>query len=177
MTEQATSFRMGIRFEYLGENVELIIAAPLADGVPDPLATTHADRIGAYFSRAVGEEGWVFVVMGDDVLRILPEGIESEGFVRLGNTADTTAGNLRYTGTDVQARIGGDWVSLVGFGEVDTTFTYDGNDRLDTKTDANGSQTFGYDGNGRLISVTGTGIYKSKTFNYTGDFLTSIDVA
>lgn len=43
-------------------------------------------------------------------------------------------------------------------------------------TDAYGTKTLAYDVNNRLTGVTGTGKYRSKTYAYTGDQLTSITV-
>lgn len=41
--------------------------------------------------------------------------IITSDFIRPGNTADITDGNIRYTGSDIEARIGGQWVSLSEF--------------------------------------------------------------
>ena len=58
---------------------------------------------------------------------------------------------------------------------LDTTFTYNPDGTLNTVTTASGTKTMGYTG-GKLTSITGTGIYQSKNFTYTGDQLTGIDV-
>jgi hypothetical protein len=41
--------------------------------------------------------------------------------IRLGSTADTTAGNMRYAGSQFQGYNGTDWVALSGGGGADTT--------------------------------------------------------
>lgn len=58
---------------------------------------------------------------------------------------------------------------------LDTTLTYNMDGTLNVVTTASGTKTMGYSG-GKLVSITGTGIYPSKNFSYTGDSLTGIDV-
>jgi YD repeat-containing protein len=60
---------------------------------------------------------------------------------------------------------------------IDKAISYDGNGRISVVTDSRGTKTMGYDGAGKLVSITGTGIYQSKTLTYTGDNLTGITVS
>ena len=67
------------------------------------------------------------------------------------------------------------WGSVPAPLPLDTTLTYNVDDTLDVVTTASGTKTMGYS-MGKLVSITGTGAYPSKTFSYTGDLLTGIDV-
>jgi hypothetical protein len=58
---------------------------------------------------------------------------------------------------------------------TDAVLTYNLDGTLATLTDTNGSKTFSYS-LGKLVTITGTGIYPNKSFIYTGDQLTSIEV-
>lgn len=55
------------------------------------------------------------------------------------------------------------------------TLVYTG-DLLTSLSDSYGTKTFSYDVDDRLTGIVGTGMYRSKTFAYTGDQLTSITV-
>lgn len=59
-------------------------------------------------------------------------GTRGDGSILLGNTTDTTNGNLRHTGTDVEARISGAWKSLTssGISQDKLIFTFGTNDNL-----------------------------------------------
>ncbi len=52
------------------------------------------------------------------------ETLDISGGVKVGNTTNTNAGTIRWTGADFQGYMGGDWVSLTGAGLVCTSFTY-----------------------------------------------------
>lgn len=67
------------------------------------------------------------------------------------------------------------WGSVPDPLPLDTTLSYNVDDTLDVVTTASGTKTMGYS-MGKLVSITGTGAYPSKTFSYTGDLLTGIDV-
>jgi hypothetical protein len=55
------------------------------------------------------------------------------------------------------------------------TLVYTG-ELLTLVTDSYGTKAYSYDIDGRLTDITGTGKYRSKTFAYTGEQLTSITV-
>jgi hypothetical protein len=59
-------------------------------------------------------------------------------------------------------------------GAFDKTLTYDINNNLSSITTIKGTKTFNYDGSGNLISISGTGIYPTKSFIYTDGQLTQI---
>ena len=54
------------------------------------------------------------------------EKLEINGAIKIGDTLGTTAGTIKYTGTDFEGRVGTDWVSLTGGGgggDLGTTVT------------------------------------------------------
>ena len=57
-----------------------------------------------------------------------------------------------------------------------TSYAYNMDGTLASMSDAYGTKTFGYAG-GKLVTIVGTGIYRSKTFAYTGDALTGVTAA
>ena len=59
---------------------------------------------------------WVCILCLSATLTIHAQGIESEDGIKIGNSTSTTDGTIRYTGTDVEARVSGVWESLTGGG-------------------------------------------------------------
>ena len=85
---------------------------------------------------------------------------------------------LRRDLDDQEARLIGqiqDAISGAVVPDADKTLTYNMDGTLNVITDANGTKTMVYT-SGKLTSIIGTGAYPSKTFTYTGDLLTGIDV-
>jgi|LakMenEpi03Aug12_release.lakeMendotaPanAssembly.Ray.scaffolds.fasta_scaffold215483_2 YD repeat-containing protein len=56
------------------------------------------------------------------------------------------------------------------------TYAYNPDGTLHTTTTAYGVRTMAYNPDGTLASITGTGVYKTKTFTYVGGVLTGISV-
>jgi hypothetical protein len=79
--------------------LDTIIARVSTDGTRDPIFRGDAQAGGILW-------------------QLDSSGFETAGFVRPGNTTDTTDGNIRHTGTDMEARISGAWVSLTSAGGV-----------------------------------------------------------
>lgn len=70
MAMQSLLAKAGLRSLTLGLSTSLAIAAPLAEGNPDPAAHTHANRIGVYFDRTSSAEKMGVVVMGVEKLSV-----------------------------------------------------------------------------------------------------------
>lgn len=69
------------------------------------------------------------IIAGANILTA-SEPLESSGGIKLGNSSGTTNGILRYTGTDIEARIGGVWRSITTSTFlllIDTPDTYSSN--------------------------------------------------
>ena len=60
--------------------------------------------------------------------------------------------------------------------QVSKTLTYNLDGTLNVVTDVRGTKTMGYNLDGTLASLTGTGVYQSKTFTYVGGQLTGVTV-
>ena len=61
--------------------------------------------------------------------------------------------------------------------DVSSTLTYDGNGKLATVTTELGTKTFAYNPDGTLATITGTGVYVSKSFTYTDGKLANVTVS
>jgi hypothetical protein len=59
---------------------------------------------------------------------------------------------------------------------ISKALTYNIDGTLNVVTDARGTKTMAYNLDGTLASLTGTGIYNSKTFTYVGGVLTDVTV-
>jgi hypothetical protein len=112
MSNVSTAFADGIRFVSLGSAANLLIAAPITDGDPDPAANTDAARIGWYFDRTVSAEKMAAVVLGTESLAIYDSGITALEVRSSGNTlvGDTDAsaflGLARFSGANARIRAG-----------------------------------------------------------------------
>ena len=78
-------------------------------------------------------------------------------------------------GGDLGGTTAAAWVKTVR--GLSSALAYDVDGRLDTVTTAAGSKTMSYNPDGTLASITGTGIYVSKTFAYEDGALTGVAVS
>jgi len=62
------------------------------------------------------------------------------------------------------------------FSQPSKTLTYNGDGTLNMSSDATGTKTFGYTA-GVLTSLDATGVYKNKSFVYSGGKLTNVNVS
>jgi hypothetical protein len=85
--------------------------------VTDAFAIWSADRnsvagkAGLHIRSEDGTQHVISDLVGIGTLSPL-EALEVNGALKLGTTVNTNNGTIRYTGTDVEARVGGVWVSL-----------------------------------------------------------------
>jgi hypothetical protein len=125
------------------------------------------------------------------------EKVEINGGLKLGNTSTTNGGTIRYTGTDFQGYVGGQWRSLTG-GVISTQWIQNGNNltnantgnvgiganpAADSKLDvtsaiAKGINVSNTNATGIAINATGaTGLAATSTAGLAGSFTTATGTA
>jgi hypothetical protein len=115
------------------------------------------------------------------------EMVEVNGAIKIGNTSSTNAGTIRYTGTDFQGYVGGEWRSLVG-GAASTQWVLNGNNITNSNTGnvgiggdpaaGNKLDVTNANANGTAINANGaTGVAATSTAGLAGSFNTATGTA
>ena len=123
--------------------------------LPDVIQLWTEDRAGAAGKGALflRTEDGTSHVLGDRVgLGTLTpiEALDVAGAIKLGTTTGTTNGTIRWTGTDMEARKAGTWVSMTGVGAG-------GGDAITSGTLAQFAPTTSAELAGVMTNETGTG--------------------
>jgi len=154
-----------------------VVAGQLSPGSAYPVYKALAADTASLISANAGTDGTDVVLPFTVSVTPIPNGVPQAGangkidagWVDVTVPGGVTGLQLLQANAPLDARV------VLQEEPIDRVLSYTG-ELLTGTSDAYGTQVLSYDVNNRLTGITGTGKYRSKTFNYTGDQLTSIDV-